>query len=125
MEASEWVVRMKTKAKQGAYLLTAKIEDKEPLILEMPGKVKQKEAQFVLKSPVKRSPITPLTFDVHLTNEQGVEVKNSAVINKVNAETYFGALPNVPVSGIYNLTIDVKTGQTVNRTIIRSVYIEK
>lgn len=125
MEAGEWVVRMKSKAKQDAYLLTAKIDDKEPLILEMPGKVKQKDAQFILKSPVKGSPSTPLTFDVHLTNEQGVEVKNPAAINKVNTETYFGTLPNVPVSGMYNLTIDVKAGPTVTRTIIRSVYIEK
>ncbi|MGE7602932.1 esterase/lipase family protein [Peribacillus sp. NPDC097675] len=130
MEAGNWVIRMKTNAKKDAYLLTAKIDDKEPLILEMPGKVKQKDAQFVLKSTAKSSLVTDLlTFDIHLTNEHGADIKNTGSISKFNSDTYFGDLPDVPESGIYNLTIDVKgkntTGHAVNRTIVRSIYIEK
>ncbi|MGE7780207.1 esterase/lipase family protein [Peribacillus sp. NPDC097264] len=130
MEPGNWIIRMKTKAQQDAYLLTAKVDDKEPLVLEMPGKVKQNDAQFVLKSPVKSNLLTnPLTFDVHLTDEEGVEIKNKGSLNKVNSGTYFGNLPDVPKSGTYNLTIDVKeknmTGQMVNRTIVRSIYINK
>lgn len=47
----------------------------------------------------------------------------------MDTENFTGTLPEVPKSGVYNVTIDVKEknvdGTERTRTLIRSVYIEK
>ncbi|MFD6209174.1 MULTISPECIES: alpha/beta fold hydrolase [unclassified Peribacillus] len=130
LEIGDWRVRMKTKSPTDAYLLTAQFNEKNPITLSMPGKVKQKDAKFLIKNPInnKKGPIST-TFMVHLLDESGNEINEKSSIQVMDKENFSGTLPDVPKSGVYNVTIDVMeksvSGAERTRTLIRSVYIEK
>lgn len=130
LEIGDWRVRMKTKSPKDAYLFTAQFNEKNPIILSMAGKVKQKDAKFIIKNPIndKKRPIST-TFLVHLIDESGKEISEKSTIQEMDTENFSGTLPEVPKSGVYNVTIDVKeksvNGPERTRTLIRSVYIEK
>ena len=130
MEAGEWTVRMKTSAEDDAYLLAAQYNDSDSIILEMPGMVKEKDAQFTLKMPLNANvQSSKTTFTIHLVDGDGNEISKSTFINSINSNSFSGVLPEVPQSGVYNLTIDIEgkstTGMDFNKTIVRSVYINK
>ncbi|MFD9625767.1 esterase/lipase family protein [Peribacillus muralis] len=130
LEIGTWKVRLKTNTPKDAFLLTAQFNEKDYITLSMPGKVKQKDAEFFIKKPLndkKESVLT--TFDVHLIDEFGKEVSPKPSMYIKDSENFSGKLPEVPKSGVYNVTIDVKekraNGPERKRTLIRSVYIEK
>jgi len=130
MEAGEWTVRMKTSAEDDAYLLAAQYNDSDSIILEMPGMVKEKDAQFTLKMPLNANvQSSKTTFTIHLVDRDGNEISKSTFINSINSNIFLGVLPEVPQSGVYNLTIDIEgesnTGMDFNKTIVRSVFINK
>ncbi|GAA1385820.1 hypothetical protein GCM10009597_47730 [Peribacillus frigoritolerans] len=130
LEIGDWKVRMKTKSPKDAFLFTAQFNEKNPITISMAGKVKQKDAKFLIKNPMndKKRPIST-TFLVHLIDETGNEISEKNSIKAMDTENFTGTLPEVPKSGVYNLTIDVKEknvdGTERTRTLIRSVYIEK
>ncbi|WP_285767017.1 hypothetical protein [Peribacillus sp. SI8-4] len=130
LETGTWQVRMKTQSPQDAYLLTAQFNERNPITLSMPGKVKQKDAAFLIKKPLhdkKESVLT--TLKIHLVDEFGREIAPTASMQIMDHENFSGTLPDVPKSGVYNVTIDVKEkredGTERERTLIRSVYIER
>ncbi len=130
METGEWTIRMKTSANDDAYLLAAQYKDSDSIILEMPGMVKEKDAQFTLKMPLGANiQLGKATFTIHLVDEDGNEISKPTSINNINSNFFSGILPEVPQSGVYNMTIDIEgkssTGIDFNKTIVRSVYIEK
>lgn len=47
----------------------------------------------------------------------------------MNNNTFTGALKDIKQPGVYNVTMDIKgmnkEGQPYNRTIVKSVYVEK
>jgi hypothetical protein len=130
LEIGDWKVRMKTKSPKDAFLFTAQFNEKNPITFSMAGKVKQKDAKFLIKNPMndKKRPIST-TFLVHLIDESGNEISEKNSIKAMDTENFTGTLPEVPKSGVYNVTIDVKEknvdGTERTRTLIRSVYIEK
>lgn len=109
LEIGDWKVRMKTKSPKDAYLFTAQFNEKNPITLSMAGKVKQKDAKFLIKNPMndKKTPIST-TFLVHLVDETGNEISRKSSIKVMETENFTGTLPEVPKSGVYNVTIDVK-----------------
>lgn len=130
LEVGNWKVRMKTKSPKDAFLLTAQFNEMDPITLSMSGKVKQKDAKFLIKTPMKNKyKSTSTTFTVHLIDEDGNEIAKNSSIKEIDTENFSGAFPEVPKSGVYNITIDVKEknidGTERTRTLIRSVYIEK
>ncbi|MGE6376732.1 lipase family alpha/beta hydrolase [Peribacillus muralis] len=130
LEMGTWKVRMKTKALNDAYMLLAQFDEQEPIKLSMPGKVKQKDAEFSIKKPLKGKKEPALTtFKVHLIDEFGKEITPATSMHIKDNENFSGTLPEVPRTGVYNVTIDVKeknaNGTERIRTLIRSVYIEK
>lgn len=130
LEVGNWKVRMKTKSPKDAFLLTAQFNERDPITLSMSGKVKQKDAKFLIKTPMKNKyKSTSTTFTVHLIDEDGNEIAKNSSIKEIDTENFSGAFPEVPKSGVYNITIDVKEknidGTERTRTLIRSVYIEK
>ena len=130
MEAGKWTVRMKTSEDHDAYLLAAQYNDSDSIMLEMPGKVKEKNAQFTLKLPSSANAYSgKTTVKVHLIDEDGHEISKPTVLNNINSSAFSGVLPEVPQSGVYNITVDIEgkssTGMDYNKTIVRSVYIEK
>lgn len=121
---------MKTKSPLDAYLLTAQFNERDPITLSMPGKVKQKDAEFFIKKPLNGKKEQVLTtFKVHLIDEFGKEISPTTSMHIKDNENFTGTLPEVPKSGVYNVTIDVKEkgadGTERIRTLIRSIYIEK
>ncbi|WP_340373369.1 hypothetical protein [Peribacillus sp. FSL E2-0218] len=130
LEMGTWRVRMKTKSPLDAYLLTAQFNERDPITLSMPGKVKQKDAEFFIKKPLNGKKEQVLTtFKVHLIDEFGKEISPTTSMHIKDNENFTGTLPEVPKSGVYNVTIDVKEkgadGTERIRTLIRSIYIEK
>ena len=130
MEAGKWTVRMKTSAEDDAYLLSAQYKDTNSVILEMPGMVKEEDAKFTLKMPLHANVNTSQTsVTIHLIDQDGNEIGQPTIINNINSASFSGVLPKVPQSGVYNMTIDIEgkssNGMDFNKTIIRSVYIDK
>ncbi|WP_370874981.1 esterase/lipase family protein [Cytobacillus purgationiresistens] len=124
-EQGEWKIGMLTPEQQDAYLLTVQFEDKAPIKMDMAGMVSGNTAVFTLSVPVLKN----LSFSVQMKDENGKIYSSPVSIQNLNQTNYIGQLPNVSQSGVYNVTIDIKggddKGQTYNRTIVRSVYIEK
>ncbi|MDC2866131.1 esterase/lipase family protein [Bacillus sp. BP-3] len=130
MEEGEWRLKMMSEKKDDAYLMLANYKQAAPFTLEMPGKVKQNKAEFKLTKYQKRSlKQENVSFDVHVVDRDGKLVSQTNTLQKEDAATFTGKLPNVEKSGVYNVTIDIKgknkEGKAYTRTIVRSVYIEK
>lgn len=96
----------------------------------MPAKVKVNEAEYKLK----KSPVAPemkgdLSVTVRVINKDGKLVSESNESKNINTTTFTGVLKNIEQPGVYNVTIDMKgmnkEGQPYNRTIVKSVYVEK
>ncbi|MEX3713292.1 alpha/beta fold hydrolase [Cytobacillus horneckiae] len=125
-EQGEWQIDMNTNEQQNAYLLTVQYSEHSPIKMDMVGMAKGNSAAFSITAS---QTLKNLSFDIHLTDESGKVYSTPSSIQEVNQAHFIGQLPAVSNSGVYNVTIDIK-GQTnkgapFNRTIIRSVYIEK
>ncbi len=130
MEVGEWRLKMMSQAQKDAYLMLANYKQVAPFTLEMPGKVKKNKAEFKLKQSTKRSlQQGDLSFDIRVVDRDGNLVSHSNKLQKTDTVTFTGNLPDVAKSGVYNVTIDIKgknkEGKAYNRTVVRSVYIEK
>lgn len=130
METGKWTVRMKTPMKNDAYLLTTQYSDSKPFVLEMKGKIKEKGQHFKVKTPANTSILSNETnVSVHLVDDKGNEIGKRAKVMDESSNSFSGVLPEVPQSGVYNMTIDIvgksSSGELFNKTIVRSVYIEK
>lgn len=130
MEAGEWQVKMMAKQPKDAYLIVTDYKKDAPFVLQMPAKVKVNKAEYKLK----KSPAAPemkgdLSVTVRVINKDGKLVSESNESQNINANTFTGALKNIEQPGVYNVTIDMKgmnkEGQPYNRTIVKSVYVEK
>lgn len=130
MEAGEWQVKMMAKQPKDAYLIVTDYKKDAPFVLQMPAKVKVNKAEYKLK----KSPAAPemkgdLSVTVRVINKDGKLVFESNESQNINANTFTGALKNIEQPGVYNVTIDMKgmnkEGQPYNRTIVKSVYVEK
>ncbi|MGM9923757.1 MAG: esterase/lipase family protein [Bacillus sp. (in: firmicutes)] len=130
LSVGDWTVRIKSGAAQDAYLLTASFFGKEPVSLEMPGVMKAGKGKFIVKLPASMKKSTGnLSFNIHLIDRNGNAVKQPAVLDSDDGQLFTGILAQVPYSGVYNMTIDIKrtlpNGKESVRSIIRSVYITK
>ncbi|WP_413789186.1 lipase family alpha/beta hydrolase [Bacillus yunxiaonensis] len=130
MEVGEWRLKMMSQARKDAYLMLANYKQDAPFTLDMPGKVKKNKAEFKLKQSAKHSQRQDnISFDVRVVDRDGNLVSHSNKLQKTDTITFTGNLPDVAKSGVYNMTIDIKgknkEGKAYNRTIVRSVYIEK
>lgn len=130
MEAGEWQVKMMAKQPNDAYLIVTDYKKDAPFVLQMPAKVKVNKAEYKLK----KSPVAPemkgdLSVTVRVINKDGKLVSESNESQNINTNTFTGALKNIEQPGVYNVTIDIKgmnkEGQPYNRTIVKSVYVEK
>lgn len=130
MEAGEWQVKMMAKQPKDAYLIVTDYKKDAPFVLQMPAKVKVNKAEYKLK----KSPVAPemkgdLSVTVRVINKDGKLVSESNESKNINTTTFTGALKNIEQPGVYNVTIDMKgmnkEGQPYNRTIVKSVYVEK
>jgi hypothetical protein len=130
MEAGEWQVKMMAKQPKDAYLIITDYKKDAPFVLQMPAKVKVNKAEYKLK----KSPTAPemkgdLSVTVRVINKDGKLVSESNESQNINANIFTGALKNIEQPGVYNVTIDIKgmnkEGQPYNRTIVKSVYVEK
>ncbi|MEX0133609.1 lipase family alpha/beta hydrolase [Bacillus nitratireducens] len=130
MEAGEWQVKMMAKQPNDAYLIVTDYKKDAPFVLQMPAKVKVNKAEYKLK----KSPVAPemkgdLSVTVRVINKDGKLVSESNESQNINTNTFTGALKNIAQPGVYNVTIDIKgmnkEGQPYNRTIVKSVYVEK
>ncbi len=130
MEAGEWQVKMMAKQPKDAYVIVTDYKKDAPFVLQMPAKVKVNKAEYKLK----KSPVAPemkgdLSVTVRVINKDGKLVSESNESQNINTNTFTGALKNIKQPGVYNVTIDIKgmnkEGQPYNRTIVKSVYVEK
>jgi hypothetical protein len=130
MEAGEWQVKMMAKQPKDAYLIVTDYKKDAPFVLQMPAKVKVNKAEYKLK----KSPVSPemkgdLSVTIRVINKDGKLVSESNESQNINKNTFTGALKNIEQPGVYNVTIDIKgmnqEGQPYNRTIVKSVYVEK
>ncbi|MGN4423147.1 esterase/lipase family protein [Bacillus cereus group sp. MYBK30-1] len=130
MDVGEWQVKMMAKQPKDAYLIVTDYKKEAPFVLQMPAKVKLDKTDYKLK----KSPTAPemkgdLLVTVRVINKEGELVSESNESQNINTNTFTGALKNVKQPGVYNITIDIKgmnkEGQPYNRTIVKSVYVEK
>ncbi|MED1410137.1 MULTISPECIES: esterase/lipase family protein [Bacillus] len=130
MDVGEWKVKMMAKQPKDAYLIVTDYKKEAPFVLQMPAKVKVDKTDYKLK----KSPTAPemkgdLSVTVRVINKEGELVSESNETQNINTNTFTGALKNVKQPGVYNVTIDIKgmnkEGQPYNRTIVKSVYVEK
>ncbi|WP_044641649.1 esterase/lipase family protein [Risungbinella massiliensis] len=130
MEVGTWSIQLKSKAKKDAYFMVTQLKQAESISLELPGKVKQTKAKFRLMQPTKQpSNSEAVSFTIRVVDKEGSLVAETHSTKKLDAASFEENLPEVKQSGVYNVTIDVKgknkEGKEMNRTIVRSVYIEK
>ncbi|MEJ9269984.1 hypothetical protein P4480_33330, partial [Bacillus thuringiensis] len=99
-------------------------------VLQIPTKVKVNKAEYKLKKP----PVAPemkgdLSVTVRVVNKEGKLVSEFNELQNVNTNTFTGALKDIKQPGVYNVTMDIKgmnkEGKPYNRTIVKSVYVEK
>ncbi|MDR0269917.1 hypothetical protein [Paenibacillus sp.] len=130
MEPGKWTVKMKTKAEKDAYLLISQFDDTEPIELDMPEKAKQEDTNFKIKaSKQNKMQESNITLEIHVMDEKGNLVAQSTSKEKLKSASLSGELPDVPKSGVYNVSIDVtgerSDGTTFQRSLVQSIYIEK
>ncbi|CJB62854.1 Uncharacterised protein [Streptococcus pneumoniae] len=121
---------MMAKQSKDAYLVVSDYKDGAPFVLQMPTKVKVNKPEYKLK----KSPVAPemkgdLSITVRVVNKEGKLVSEFNELQNVNTNTFTGALKDIKQPGVYNVTMDIKgmnkEGKSYNRTIVKSVYVEK
>ncbi|PEA78502.1 hypothetical protein COM25_06820 [Bacillus wiedmannii] len=130
MDVGEWKVKMMAKQSEDAFLIVSDYNSGAPFVLQMPTKVKVNKSEYKLK----KSPVAPemkgdLSITVRVVNKEGKLVSEYNELQKSNNNTFTGALKDIKQPGVYNVTMDIKgtnkEGQPYNRTIVKSVYVEK
>ncbi|HDR8184335.1 TPA: hypothetical protein QC116_003781 [Bacillus thuringiensis] len=130
MDVGEWKVEMMAKQSKDAFLIVSDYKGGTPFVLQMPTKVKVNKSEYKLK----KSPVAPemkgdLSITVRVVNKEGKLVSEYNELQNGNNNTFTGALKNIQQPGVYNVTMDIKgmnkEGQAYNRTIVKSVYVEK
>ncbi|WP_088345931.1 esterase/lipase family protein [Bacillus cereus] len=130
LEVGEWKIKMMAKQSKDAYLVVSDYKDGAPFVLQMPTKVKVNKPEYKLK----KSPVAPemkgdLSITVRVVNKEGKLVSEFNELQNVNTNTFTGALKDIKQPGVYNVTMDIKgmnkEGKSYNRTIVKSVYVEK
>lgn len=130
MEVGDWSVLLKSQAQKDAYLLLSNFKQQAPFTLQMNGKAKQPKEQFQLKQ-AKHLAIDQqgLSFKIRVVDKNGTLISETTKVNQKDMLTFTGNLPSVSQSGVYNVTIDISgkntNGKKFNRTIVRSVYIDR
>ncbi|ASI72578.1 esterase/lipase family protein [Bacillus cereus] len=130
LEVGEWKIKMMAKQSKDAYLVVSDYNNSAPFVLQMPTKVKVNKPEYKLK----KSPVAPemkgdLSITVRVVNKEGKLVSEFNELQNVNTNTFTGALKDIKQPGVYNVTMDIKgmnkEGKPYNRTIVKSVYVEK
>ncbi|WP_074594377.1 esterase/lipase family protein [Bacillus cereus] len=130
LEVGEWKIKMMAKQSKDAYLVVSDYKDDAPFVLRMPTKVKVNKLEYKLK----KSPVAPemkgdLSITVRVVNKEGKLVSEFNELQNVHTNTFSGALKDIKQPGVYNVTMDIKgmnkEGKPYNRTIVKSVYVEK
>lgn len=119
-----WKINIKSNSTD-AFLFVGSMEMPAPIQMVIPTKMKQKSDKIQInKSKMEAAP--NLTFKMRVVDQNGTLIYESRTMNEAS---FTGQLPSVPVSDTYNMTIDIagrdSKGNSINRTIVQSIFIEK
>ena len=121
-----WTVRMKATKEKDAYLLASSFNDQEVLKMKMPGRGKSAQTDFTIKTPNQAG---TSSFSIKLVDKDGKTVNQNILPQTKNGIDFTAKVPKVEKTGVYNMTVDVKTkhpnGNESIRTLVRSIYIEQ